>query len=315
MNKHKKTILIVVGVLVLLIFLTAAVLLYLKYAEFEKTRQALNGMLAEQQRLFNRAPFPAIENITQENDNLDLIRLIFAELVGVVRFGQIEPVQQAPAAFNAQIWKVQKELLALAREKGVIVPPEFAFGFQRHMGGFPPQHPDVPRLTQQLLIISELTKLLYDSRIVALRDIYREEFEGSGAAAPVIKPLGVGQVMANPISKDAGLIAEGSLSGYMHFTLRFDARESTLPEILNRLARDRMFIVVTRLEISGGVTSLSKPTTVQPAAQPGESPSPQPGKVLPRDERLVCGTHETTVLVTIDVDVYRFRPVEEIVKQ
>lgn len=331
MNKHKKTILIVVGVLVLLIFLGAAVLLYLKYVEFEKSRGALNNTLAEQQRLFNRIPFPSLDNITQENENFDLIKLTFAELVGAVRFGQIEPVQQSPAALNAQFWKVQKELSDLAKERGVRLPQDFDFGFRNLMSGSPAPHPDVPRLTQQLLIVGDLTRLLYDSRIVALRSVFREEFEGTigapgapGGNVPAIRPLNVrgggaqpvsGPVSANPVVKDAGIIPEGGLYGRMHFTLRFEARESSLPEILNRLASDQMFIVVTRLEIGGGVTSVSKPPAAATATPLAGGAPTQPAKMLTRDERLVCGTRETIVIATIDVDVFRFRPTDEIIKQ
>ena len=330
MNKHKKTILIVLGVMVMLVFLAAAVLLYMKYAEFDKARLSLKSTLDEQQRLLGSAPFPSAENIAQENDNLDLIRMTFAELGGAMRFGQVEPVQQAPAAFNAQFWKVQKELLALAKDKGINVPVDFAFGFQRHMTGSPPPHPDVPRLTQQLLTVSELTRLLYDCRIVALRDIFREEFEGGetageagGHAAVAIRVAAAtvkntGPVGANLVVKDAGIIPEGSLYGRMHFILRFTARESALQEILNRLARDRMFIVVTRLEITGGETSVTKPAADPNAVQPGGGGTPdqpQVVKALTKDERLVCGGRETPVLVTIDLDVYRFRPIEEIIKQ
>ena len=324
MHKHKRTILIAVGCVILIVFFTSVFMLWRKISDYKKTDSELQTVLTEQLRLLARNPFPSPENILQEQDNLELIRLEFAELSEVLRSGQVEPVQQAPAAFNAQFWKVKGDLMAQAKEKGVAIPADFAFGFLRHMTGFLPDHPDVPRLTQQLTIVQELCKVFYEARITGLHDLSREEFEGGGTSAggagKIITLNNAGGGSANPLVKEAGIIPEGGLFGKMHFVFRFSAREAVLRDVLNRLADHRMFIVVTRLELESGETTITKK---QPL--PGVDPQAvdettgavvkDAAKSLTREDRIVCGSRDTPVAVTLEVDVYRFRPVTEPGKQ
>jgi hypothetical protein len=232
----------------------------------------------------------------------------------------------------AQFWDTRKELLDRAKTAGVSVPEGFAFGFGRHMPGNLPATPDVPRLTQQLRLVQALCETLYQARISELRGIGREEFEtGVGGAEEGSAPAGRARerrrpdataALANVPNPQAGLIPDRELFGRWHFVLHFTAKEAALRDVLNRLARGSLVIVVTRLELAGEEFKPVQGTSRVPAAAPksagrdagrsaerpaaSEPAAEETPQILPRDLRLACG-REGPMLVKLELDVYQFR--------
>ena len=333
MNPRRHIMAIIIGSVLLVMFLVMGFFLYRKLMEYRQASVALGGGLARQQQLYGREPFPSPDNIEREQSNLARIREEFKKLLDLLSNAQVEPVDQKPAAFSTQFWEVRKDLLSQARDRKIKVPPEFAFGFQRHMGGDLTPYPDVPRLTQQLMIVQELCKVLYESKIDELKTVLREEFEGDVVAgaeqgvAPVVTSgrrgaravTATSTVADNPVVKETGLIPEGALFGKMHFAFRFSARESVVFDILNQLARHPMLIVVTRVELvaedqaSVPVAALAVAAeALPPAEKPGEATGEAPPakvlapEVLDRDQRIRYG-RESQLAVTLELDVYRFR--------
>lgn len=328
MNPRQHIVAIVIGSVLLAMFLVMGFFLYRKVMEYRQTSASLERGLNRQKQLYSREPFPAPENIERENANLQRIREEFKKLLDVLSEAQVDPVDQKPAAFSTQFWKVREDLLSQARDRKITVPKEFAFGFQRHMGGDLAPYPDVPRLTQQLMIVQELCQVLYDAKIDELKAVLRDEFEGdivAGAespSAPVAAPSGrrggrgasapVAPVAENPVVKDTGLIPEGELFGKMHFTLRFSARESVVFDILNKFARHPMLLVVTRVDLVAEDSAGSHPAAQAPSAE--SAPVPDEAAAMPapavdpmdRDQRIRYG-RESRLTVTLEVDVYRFR--------
>jgi hypothetical protein len=336
MNPRQHIVAIVIGSLLLVMFLVMGFFLYRKVIEYRQSSIALGRGLALQKQLYGRQPFPSPENIEREHANLDRIREEFRNLLELLSDSQVEPVDQKPAAFSTQFWKVREELLAQARDRRIGVPSEFAFGFQRHMAGDLTPYPDVPRLTQQLIIVQELCKVLYEAKIDELKAVIREEFEGDTVAgtetgvAPVT-PVPSGRrgarsapptavVAENPVVKETGVIPEGELFGKMHFVFRFSARESVVFDILNKLARHPLLIVVSRVDLVSeepAVSHLAGPPAAPEAATPspaegGEGSLMPPPARMPapdptdRDQRIRYG-RESKMAVTLEVDVYRFR--------
>jgi hypothetical protein len=332
MNPRQHIVAIIIGSVLLVMFLVMGFFLYRKVIEYRQASSTLGSGLARQKQLYAREPFPSPENIERENSNLDRIREEFRKLLVLLSDSQAEPVDQKPAAFSTQFWKVREELLAQAHDRKIGVPPEFAFGFQRHMAGDLTPYPDVPRLTQQLIIVQEMCKVLYDAKIDELKAVIREEFEGDIVAGtetgvtPVVpsgrrgaKSAPATVVAENPVVKETGLIPEGELFGKMHFVFRFSARESVVFDILNKLARHPMLVVVTRVDLAAEDSAVSRQAAAAAPAEASPAPAeiagapfppaparPPAAEVLDRDQRIRFG-RESKLTVTLEVDVYRFR--------
>lgn len=307
------TILVVV---IALMFVGAGALLVRGFMDFSKAEDRLRGKDEELKHHYNRNPFPSAGNLKIERDNLSVLDEQLADLLREMGRGQIQSVEQSPPKFLAQFWATQKELLGKARERGIKVASTFDFGFGRHMGGTPPAPQDVARLTQQLVIMQKLCHTLYDAGITELTGVGRQEFEvdakagGAVAEAPRRRTRGaVDAVSLNTYVPTAGLVPDGQLYGRWHFVFRLTAKEGALIAVLNQLARDSMFVVVSDLELAGddsirasGAEAAGK--AEQKAAAEGVAGDVASGPVS-RDLRVVCG-RDIPLRVKLEVDVYQF---------
>jgi hypothetical protein len=183
------------------------------------------------------------------------------------------------------------------------------------MAGTPPAPQDVARLTQQLMIVQQLTHTLYEAGITELSGIGRQEFEvdakaGSpAAAAPGRRSRAAASAVSlNVYEAKAGLIPEGQLYGRWHFSFRLTAKEGALLALMNQLARASLFVVVSDIEVDGddsikasGTEATSRGGQKNPAEVAGETPA---GPVS-RDQRVVCG-RDVPLRVKMEIDVYQF---------
>lgn len=312
-RRRLKAIAIIAGSL--LLFVAAAVLLARSWWLFRRADTELKDKRGRLEALFAHDPFPSSENVAQEEKNLAVLEQEVENLLVALRQGQVEPVAQGPEKFIAEFWETRNRLLEKARETGVTVPNDFAFGFSRLMSGILPAQADVGRLTQQLRIVEGLCQALFAARIQELRGVGREEFEQSRAAGseesapPVRTPASrrpePGQVSLNTVNPDAGLVPPDALYGKWHFILDFTAKESVLLAALNALARHPAFVVVTRMELTGddkGVVRRAEAVkTARDRREAGET------EAETRDMRIVCG-QDVPVGVRLELDVYQFRP-------
>lgn len=305
--KTKPSMLFVVGVVVALLLIAgSALLLVSSKRSVHRLEQDLAMRRQELSSAYQRDPFPAAENVQRENDNAASLNTWYAKLVGQAGKEQLDLEERSPSAFLSQLGTTQRELLATANDLSR-VPRDFAFGFERYFGEgskLPsPEH--VPRLTQQLVIIDSLSRLMFGQNVAKIRSIQREVFEGgvSDAARRGAKGL-----LENP---QAGLLAADALFSKFHFILEMEARESTVLGILNELAKRDLFIVVTRVDFKKQTADV-KPVEPRAAREPQSDQPAIVAKPLERAERLVCGLAlETPMIVTMEVDVYRFRKAGE----
>jgi hypothetical protein len=296
-----------------LMFIGAGALLIRGFMDFSKIEAQLRNKYAELEHHYHRNPFPSSENLKIEQENLTILDEQLADLLMEMGKGQIQSLEQSPPKFIAQFWATQKELLQKAKNQGITVAPTFDFGFGRHMAGTPPAPQDVARLTQQLRIVQQLTHTMYDAGITELTGIGRQEFEvdakaGSpAAAAPGRRSrVAASAVSLNVYEAKAGLIPDGQLYGRWHFSFRLTAREGALLALLNQLARESLFVVVSDLDIEGddsikasGAEATSRGGPKSPVEITGEAVS---GSVS-RD--LVCG-RDVPLRIKLEVDVYQF---------
>ena len=280
--------------------------------ELKETRKSLD-------RLYHANPFPSDANIEREKDNLKALEGEYERLTLELRHGQVEPPDwKQPTVFMARFWEHRRQLMADAKAQGVGLPEEFGFGFNRYLKGDPPAPDDVPRLAQQLTIVSNLCSVLYGAKVSDVKALWRDEFDSpqasgsSGGDVESAAPTGRRRASAGVVTAEsgtrhatdpaAGILQSGALFARFHFTLVFDAKEDVLTDVLNRLAKNSMFIVVTEANITAPEGQVAKATRHVAA---GET---QKRDDRARDDRILSGRESAPLGVKLELDVYRFAP-------
>ncbi len=308
---------IVLVAVISLMLAGTAFLLVKGFMAFFQAEKMLSGKKGELEFLFSRNPFPSEANLKVERSNLSILDDQLADLLGEVGRGQVQSEEQSPNKFGAQFWDVRKELFARARERGIKVDNSFDFGFAKHMSGVPPAPQDVARLTQQLRIVQRLSLLMFDAGITGLDGLGREEFEvdakaaGEPAAQPRRSRRGATDtaVSLNTYNPNAGLIPEGELFGRWRFVFRFAAKEDVLLAVLNRLAREPLFVVVSDLVVEGDAGIKQWNTEAAAKTEDGTAAAAAAevaAAAVPRDLRIVCG-RDVPLSARMTLDVYQFR--------
>lgn len=317
MQSRRKLWTILLVAVIGLMFAGAGFLLVKGFMAFAQAEKQLGAKKGELEFLFGRDPFPSEANLKVERANLSLLNDQLADLLGEMARGQVQSEEQSPNKFGAQFWDVRKELFARARDRGVKIDGSFDFGFAKHMSGVPPAPQDVARLTQQLRIVQRLCLLMFDSGITGMEGLGREEFEvdakTSGQSEPQVRRARRGAaeaVVLNTYNANAGVIPESDLFGRWRFVLHFTAKEDVLLSVLNRLARDPLFVSVADLVIEGdagikqwNTEAASAKTEAGEAVKEGEAAS---AAAVPRDLRIVCG-RDVPLKTKMTLDVYQFR--------
>ena len=290
------------------------------------------------QQMYDRNPFPDKSNIETEKHNAELATEWFNQLMGSLRKGQVDPVQVTPATFMSMLQSKKPELIGQANSGTKVVAEDFGFGFERYFSSsMLPEPTDVPRLTQQLAIVDKLCAVLFAQKIDELSSIQREIFESGG---DVVDTAGAGRpsrrgattkAVAKFVNKNAGIFGEEDLFTKFHFALEFKAKQAAVWDVLNKLAANEMFIVVTSLDVETPGSDIadikaktpaltddkraaSKAAAPDAASAAGAVEKPliqKPEEKPPKEARIVCGPvdkdKEKPVSVKMELDVYRFR--------
>jgi hypothetical protein len=302
------------------------------YAEsFSKLQSSQNQL----QRLTDRTPFPASGNVQAMDKRLEVYREYLEGLKAAMKRGQrrAEPVTRD--RFRQLLEETLRQLGNGAREKGVLLPANFAFGFQRYAEGVLPAEDELGRLVDQLYSVKTLCGILYEAGIGELVAVERTTFEKDAQAAPVEEEYGrrSARGRAEPAVAAPRVELEVDPLGLYtreHYVLSFKAQDAANWRVLDRLAKAAPFVVVTQLEI----VNPARPAVVLPPkaeAPPAAAPKPTsaagwqaPGsatplaaeqpEILPRELRIAAGQEWPSV--RLEVDYYRFvEPAAEEVAQ
>ena len=301
----------------------AGYLLYDGIRGLREQSRSLDKALSTRVRYYRHDPFPSPVNVGIENDNAVAIEGACTNLLARLAEGQIDPPQLTPSTFMRLLGTKQLSLKRAAEEgkqkdfrtrlpEGG--PGGYAFGFEPYFAGaMRPKPEHVRELTRQLLILERLFRVLFEEGVEEVLSVGREEFESGGAERAAAKKQ----------------TEEAPLYRKQHFSFTFRAGEAALLSVLNRLAADRMFVVVTSVGIRKEASDILQVMAREedaPAAgrvlgiaemlgtadmQPGGKsvsgkPARKPEEML-RDERVVCGDRVAQpVTVMLEVDVYRF---------
>lgn len=366
--KDNKVILFIVAVAVaVVLLLAAAVVLFFRVSDLKKTQKNLSSKVGSLNDFYKRNPFPSVENIAVETENVVSMTNRFAEIIEALKKKQVEKKKITPTMFMAILGETKNRIQGAAKDRTALPPAQtFWMGFDKYAKGdiMPDPTKDVPQLYQQLIIIESLCNVLIEERAVEVSSITRDVFEDAG---PVRAPqIGVPPGAHGSMQADVGVPPAGSAPGIgvppgqapgqgdahggkaavldrsifskQHFILQFQAKEAALANILNRLARHDMIIVVTSLEIDNRSADLSKVaggTTWNPGAaamkavavdkdDPFALPKEKDPKTLAaakppaapaekdRDERIVTSQERLAPMqIKLELDVYNFRLEQE----
>lgn len=309
-----------------ILFLCAAFLLYQSVSRFNVSQTELKNKSSELSAFYQEDPFPSHDNVKIEGTNAVMLTQWFDALMVRLSSANISSRDRSPSLFKSVFGSTRSALKRRAVESGSSLPEDFAFGFSAYAGVDSPNPDNVPRLMEQLKIMSTLCEILYKNGVKSLTSIKRDEFEtsrsdSSSDAATASSRRSSSRRRSRPqdatapasgngraVSK-AGLIGEGDLYGKYHFVIEFSALSESLFGILNDLASCKMFSVVTSLKVTKAIPDLVPPVVEAP---PDKEPSTRPqaaGRPEKKSrQRRVCGPEmELPATVRIEVDVYKFK--------
>lgn len=302
-----------------------------KRAEAEQLRSDISSIYAEK-------VFPSRDNIARLKDEagrIDALRVSVTNELGSLE--KKEEPNLSPSQFIDSLRKLTAKWLKDAPlvEGEKCVSPDFAFGFEKYVGGDLPDEANVPRLVQQMLIVNTLVNELYGAKVTKVTSLVREGFDGAApqvrAAEPEEQSSGnrrknkrrKNQAQADEAAPKSGASAKSvnhRLFTAQHFTISFSSRQAALVDVLNRLSKAKLFAVVTDITVkkagAGDVRIPAEPQKKEVSSsrdRRGKSVDKEEPEVeseyseLPAGSRLMSGPDLDPLLeVVLELDVYNF---------
>lgn len=294
------------GVTVLLL-VGAGAGLFLSARLYAKQVLALDAVTTRLQQLYRRDPFPAAANVHKEAENLKDVIDQYNELNELLRAGQVNLQPMKAVDFMQFREKSLRKLRSSLQNARIKFPEKYAFGFDKYEGGQMPASGDVPRLVQQLKIIEALCDILQKAAIVELVAIERDNFEQAARGADASGRRGAPGAPGTPGAPSSEALGGDKLVSSQHFKISVKAREIAVIEMLNLLASQPMFIVVTRVEMTNSRQEYSTgPATAGAVAAPAPPGTPGAPEPAVRERQIILGREELDV--KLELDVYQFAP-------
>lgn len=325
MKINKVILLVSGGAVAALMLVVSGFLLFRGIGQFSDAERRLKDAVELLKTYYWKNPFPTSKNIVLEQENVRILKEWFGRLMEDLRKDQVEPDRtKSPSKFMKLLSEKKNKLTELASLNGTVLPENFAFGFDRYSAeGIPPAPDDVPRLTQQLMIIENLFGVFCQEDAKQIISIRRDEFEDPATPGGPGGPRGRRRrdsrekvtTSTRPVTVgNAGIMGKDDLYARLHFVFDFKAKESSVLNILNRLTCHGMFVVITSLKFEKEGIEVVKivPRGAEIAQGSGEESTAMQKDVKdvipPRIERMMCGLElETPMKVKMEMDVYRFR--------
>jgi hypothetical protein len=318
----KKNLWLVVGGAVgLALLLVACVYLFLHARQYRADTASADEQQSRLEQLKSRKPGPTEANVQIVASNRAVLEGYQQKVIETLRAGQIGPRIMQPIEFNSFLKATIEQMKEAASKRGLVLPPKFDFGFKTYYSeGRLPAADDVPRLTVQVQTLRALMAVLRLAKVAEVVAVERQIFE-KGATPPAGAEEEGRRGAASGAAVAGGQEPPGARELYTreHFVLTLRIRDEFMAGLFNALGQgandeqQRLFAVVTSVDLTGGGLPKAGPTAAEsaPAAvepPPGESATPTVGEPSTepkkREERIVAGTENVTV--RLDVDAYRF---------
>ena len=280
---------------------------FLAYAEASKVKATLGSSFRDLEKIYNLNPYPNPTNVAVLCSDTAWVTNWYQSLVGELRAAALPNETLSSSGFIQKLQDTSAELQKkAATEGGKVLPDGFAFGFDHYMGSnsHMPKPENVKRLAVQFMMVEAITREILESHVTALTRIDREIFEGDAMEAPVAagrrRAPGAAAAAVTPVIG----VADSHYPG-QHFSFAFTADEKALAEVLGRLAKMPMFVVVTELKIERVDRGL-RPRPEKAAVEADKAKT----ATLPPSQRVVSGPEIPPLLKTqMQVDVYTFEGV------
>jgi len=267
-------------------------------------------------------PFPTKENIKVYDQNDVELKKWFNEILTNLAAQQIEPVHKSPSAFMGTLGEKRTELHKLINDNDVKMPQGFDLGFKKY---FQPAAPlpapvDVGRLGQQLYLVERLLTIFIEAQPEEIIGIRREFFEGAELNEAKEENEATGSrrrgrnsrdegrdseqnIVQGMANKNTGKIGKNEIFGKMYFEFVIKAKMESVLEILNNLAKEPMFLRVSKVKFHKPTNGILPASIIEIKA----SADGVALNELSRPERLVSGMElEEPMDVLIGIEVYRF---------
>jgi hypothetical protein len=271
MNIRKYMVLMVSGTVTAVLAGVLGFFLYRSASDYSSVNAELEANTRELNQLGNRMPFPNEENVAQAAKNLERIEAYFGSTMEFFLKGQYTPPAIEPARFPQFLSRAILSMNQLASSNNVAVPQPFYYGFDRYSKGQPPATGAPPRLCRQVHVTETLVRALCAARIRDIVSIERHAFEDETppvAGAEGQPEAGVTGVAAGYYRDPAGLFEKERLS------LVFNAKESSVWEILNALPKLPTFCVASDLDMWN---EMARPVMINPADGSRRAGAPEAG--------------------------------------
>lgn len=259
------------------------------------------------QQLLRGEIFPSSENVRILRANREALEGLYSQIVHRVARPVAVPTLNR-VQFRAMLTQKLNELLEIARDKGVVVPGNFAFGFDDYLGILPPDNrAALDVLTKQLMTVERLTKLLYAAGVDEIRKIERPSAEA---------------VIAERTSRPDELYHR------MSFGLEFVTDTSGLQNFINSLPRQEWVFAVRDISVDSikvtrevrGTRSATEATPRTPVwtepvpwmrGEPGGAVGVPPIAVTPVGPTTPSVVEKNLLSVRLTVDLVEVAPLQK----
>ena len=305
MTVRQIVIMVSAGVIFLLC-LVGCVIAYRAYSEAANVHATLDGTVGNLKKIYNENPFPSQTNMAVLRTDTAWLTNWRQSLTDELHTAIVLTDIPTPPAFSR---KMQREsipaLQKMAVEKGCKLGDNFAFGFDWYLGNIPKLE-NVKRLTLQFAMIEAISKELFESHVTELTQVQRQDFEGNTAGESSTPSRGRSRSAPTATSSKQQLdgIAYNRYAGE-ELVFAFKADEKALIELLNRLAKIPMFVVVRDLAIKREKPGLQ----LFPEKTTAETDKTKNAALLP-SQRMASGPEIAPLLeIKMHIDVYTFEGV------
>jgi hypothetical protein len=255
--KNNVTLLILIGAM--LVLNAFGVWLLLGAIDDEaKARTQYDLNLQERARLTTAPPgkretpwiYPSPENRGLLAENEKLLREIAASMTEQLKENSKDYPTIKPIDFQILASNTVRRLIEESKKSATKVPDNFNFGFHYYVNGMFPFEANTRRLQQHLDTVETISRIIFESRVPFWEELLLVEPPGEAALkqnpALGIQPPTTPEVLTNMS------IVRRSETGFLYdmipYSIRVQCPPETLRVLLNRLASDPHFFIVTRIE-------------------------------------------------------------------
>ena len=317
--KRHQIILIVCGVLLAAVCVVAGWFLVSALADKSAAAEERNQAYDELQKIYRAKVFPNAENIDRLAKDQEALETWLATASNLVHKGDLQIEKKTPPSFKQTLTATVRKLSAHpGAVQGKIVAANFNFGFDQYLGTSDslPDPANVDRLAAQLVIIEKICEELYASNILELKSVSREVFDSASADSSEQRSDSSGgrrrnrdRDRADDAQQAKTVAAQSENIAKQRFSFEFQARPAAFIEVLNRLAKTDLFVVVAEVSVSKTADSLAAYNAKKSGSSSKESAKAAEVDLTkaPHAERIVTDPgREPPVNVKLDIDVYSF---------